>query len=229
MASLVHALKLFRAIRELRGITPHEKLMLFILASLGDSEGRDIHPGHAYLSACTMLAERTVRKVLNGLETKGYLEDDGRLKYVRRYKLNLPGITPKILTTPDISREEWESNFLLDDEDKTEVKLPAVIIPTTPPAGQPPGRVLTPEEQHEKALDFIWDCIKMAHEKPKAGMTYEKILTQAKRKGIPDDDVDWLWKSYEETDSSLVGSQPRVDEPESEAMNFPQTRNIYQP
>lgn len=201
MASIVQALKLFRTIRELRGLTPHEKLMLYTLASIGESDGTNIHPGHAYLAACTMLAERTVRRLLDNLETKGYLKDDGRVKYVRRYRLNLPGITPKILTTPDISKEEWESMWEPEADDTPTEKRPAIKpldddTTVKVPVVKPPLPE-TPDERYEKALNFIWDCICLAKQR-KAGMTYERVLVEARRKGIPRDEVDWLWENYEE-------------------------------
>ncbi len=231
MASIskyVQLLKLLKNVRELEGLTKNEKLLLLTLATIGDPDGTNVHPGHAYLARCTGLAERTVRRLIGILEAKGYLMDDGRLKYVRQYILNIPGIRPKSLAISDIPQEEWEEMWEPEEDDTPTEKRPAVTPPPPPPDDE---TVKTPaisaEEKRRKDLEFLWTCIDQAR-RGVPTMTYQRFMQAGHRKGIEDDYLDWMW-NYEEdvgkTDSSK-GSQP--DESVS-ITNFPQTRSIYQP
>jgi hypothetical protein len=55
---------------------------------------------------------------LGELERYQLLIPDGRHGYTRKFRLNIPGITPIVIdqNQTDVSLEEWESRFLTDEE-----------------------------------------------------------------------------------------------------------------
>lgn len=239
---MANPLDLLRGIKNLRGLTLRERGMLWLLAWYGNPDGTNIHPSNARLAEDAELDVSNIKRLLAKLRDMGILVKDGKHGYVDKYKLIIPGITPGISPAAleaDISQEEWESQWLpesdespvtsggisatiQDDDDATQRRLPVVKPPPAAPTipDTPPGP--TPEEKLQRDLELLREALNLT----KRGiMTHEQFMRGGRRKGFSDDYLNWMFNGGGgETDSP--GSQP---ERESESVNFPQTRSMYQP
>ncbi len=211
------------------GLTLSERAMLTALAGCGNSDGTSIHPSHKYLAKHMEISEKYASQLIGQIKEKGYLVEDGKLSYVKQYRLVIPGFTLEgkdgILDpmTPFVNEDLGDS---LDEEEDLEETQPRlrIVRPQQPAetslvAYQPPETplpVLTQEEKLQKDLAFLWDCVNMARE-GKAFMTYALFMNGGRRRGISDEYLNWMW-NFDDSDSggntgSSLSSHHTEDEP----------------
>jgi hypothetical protein len=187
----------------IRDISLPERAMLNTLARYANPDGSNVYPGQKLLMSILGIKEREIRNLLNSLKGKGYVVPDGKYGYSNRYRLNIPSM-------PIFGQVTFEEE---EEEDKTEVRLPAVrlpapVVPETPPTGYyPPGpQALTPEEKEQRNLDLLKTSVDLAR---RGIMSYEVFMRGGRRKGFSDDYLNWM---YDRNTDSSHGHQPE-DEP----------------
>jgi hypothetical protein len=80
----------------LEGITPTQKLILFILANYADEFGQS-YPSHARIMKISCLSRNAVISNLNTLRTNGYIDWDNRDNFSNLYTLTVTeGCTPEV-------------------------------------------------------------------------------------------------------------------------------------
>lgn len=221
--------ELYRGIGNLTDVSIQERCLLYRLANFADPDGSNIFPSQTTLAKSLKISESYLRQLIASLRKKKYLTSEQRKGYYMRYRINIPGVTLVILSDqPDISSENWESQFLTDeelrdqgllvDEEKTDLEetqprlqivRPVAYQPPPPPpeapaAAQyrPPGqRKLTSEEVLETAASLARKGI----------MSYEWYMRGGRRKGYTDEYLNWIYSGgggeQEKTDSSSSANQ----------------------
>ena len=216
-------ISLIEDVRELLNLSAQEKALLFIYASYANPDGWSAYPGRELLSTLMNLSTKQVERYIDSLEKKGYLIKVGKTSYMDRYRVNVPdhrlkSSIPAAAPGADISQEEWESQFLPEEEDEdATVKLPIVKPPVedatvkVPVVKPPPGP--TAEEKLQKDIKLLHEALNLT----KRGiMTYEVFMRGGKRKGFSDDYLNWMFNGgggEEEGDSSLPSSQHGNESP----------------
>jgi hypothetical protein len=88
------ALAYIRAVRDDRTLSTTEKLTAMTMASHAGHDGMNAHPGQKLLGDETSTSERTARRVLDSLVTKGWLVQTssgrGNSRYASSYRIAIP-------------------------------------------------------------------------------------------------------------------------------------------
>lgn len=113
-------ISLIEYVRAIPDLSTGQRCMMYTLASYANADGTSIYPSHALLSQILGISTKQVGRLIKSLEDKGHLIADGKHGYSKKYCINISDASVQITNSyqdqTNISLEEWESQFLSDEE-----------------------------------------------------------------------------------------------------------------